>query len=118
MTAHSRAELPVFGVTPSPVTIFTLGMLLLTRDLPLLLLVIPVMWSLIGGSARDPAAGPTGLVAARQRPHRDRARARRRPQVVPTNLGDQTEGNAPSSGLIIKLRNWVRDSESCACSAM
>jgi Family of unknown function (DUF6064) len=46
------AELPVFGVTPCPVTIFTLGMLLLTRSpLDLLLLVIPVLWSLIGGSA-------------------------------------------------------------------
>lgn len=51
MTGHLRAELPMFGVTPCPVTIFTLGMLLLTRDLPLLLLVILVMWSLIGGSA-------------------------------------------------------------------
>lgn len=51
MTGHSRTELPMFGVTPCPVTIFTLGMLLLTRDLPLMLLVIPVLWSLIGGSA-------------------------------------------------------------------
>jgi hypothetical protein len=52
MTGHSPSELPMFGVTPCPVTIFTLGMLLLTRDaFPVPLLAIPVAWSLIGGCA-------------------------------------------------------------------
>ncbi|WP_038944630.1 DUF6064 family protein [Bradyrhizobium japonicum] len=49
---HDLAELPAFGVTPCPVTIFTFGMLLLTiRPIPRLLLIIPILWSLIGGSA-------------------------------------------------------------------
>ena len=42
----------MFGVTPCPVTIFTFGLLLLTmRPVPRGLLVIPFVWSLIGGSA-------------------------------------------------------------------
>ena len=51
--AEDRAgELPMFGVTPCPVTIFTFGMLLLTRQpVPRLLLAIPGLWSLVGGSA-------------------------------------------------------------------
>lgn len=49
---HRYPEMPMFGVTPCPVTIFTFGMLLLTmRPVPRWLLVIPVLWSLIGGSA-------------------------------------------------------------------
>ena len=46
------AELPLFGITPCPVTIFTFGVLLLA-DAPVSrrLLVVPVLWSLIGGSA-------------------------------------------------------------------
>ena len=51
-TGHAYPELPMFGVTPCPVTIFTFGMLLLTTErLPRRLLVIPFVWSLIGGSA-------------------------------------------------------------------
>ncbi|MGQ0685049.1 DUF6064 family protein [Bradyrhizobium sp.] len=49
---HRYFELPMFGVTPCPVTIFTFGMLLLTRQpFPRQLLVIPILWSLVGGSA-------------------------------------------------------------------
>jgi hypothetical protein len=41
-----------FGVTPCPVTIFTFGILLLTTQrVPRWLLVIPFVWSMIGGSA-------------------------------------------------------------------
>jgi hypothetical protein len=48
----SPAELPMFGVTPCPVTIFTLGMMLLTRLPPNFSpIIVPVLWSLIGGSA-------------------------------------------------------------------
>ncbi|TGQ38487.1 MULTISPECIES: DUF6064 family protein [unclassified Mesorhizobium] len=53
-TGHTYPEMPMFGVTPCPVTIFTFGMLLLTTQrLPRWLLVIPFVfvWSLIGGSA-------------------------------------------------------------------
>jgi hypothetical protein len=51
-TGHHYPEMPMFGVTPCPVTIFTFGLLLLTiRPVPRWLLVIPVVWSLIGGSA-------------------------------------------------------------------
>ncbi len=51
-TGHAYPEMPMFGVTPCPVTIFTFGLLLLTTQrLPGWLLVIPLVWSLIGGSA-------------------------------------------------------------------
>ena len=51
-TGHHYPELPMFGVTPCPVTIFTFGMLLLTVNAPSgYLLAIPLLWSLIGGSA-------------------------------------------------------------------
>jgi hypothetical protein len=52
MVAHSYPELPMFGVTPCPVTLFTFGMFLLAQGrLPRWIFVIPVLWSLIGGSA-------------------------------------------------------------------
>jgi hypothetical protein len=51
-TGHRYPELPMFGLTPCPVTIFTFGMLLLTRHpISRRLLIIPAIWSLIGGSA-------------------------------------------------------------------
>lgn len=51
-TGHRYPAIPMFGVTPCPVTIFTLGLLLLaTPPLSRRLLVIPLIWSLIGGSA-------------------------------------------------------------------
>ena len=51
-TGHRYPEMPMFGVTPCPVTIFTFGLLLLTmRPVQRWLLVIPFVWSLIGGSA-------------------------------------------------------------------
>ncbi|MBU8541428.1 DUF6064 family protein [Falsiroseomonas tokyonensis] len=49
---HPWAEIPAFGVTPCPLTIFTFGMLLLTSaPVPWWLLVIPALWAVIGGSA-------------------------------------------------------------------
>lgn len=49
---HRYAELPQFGVTPCPVTLFTFGLLLLSKPpYPWLLTVIPFIWSLVGGSA-------------------------------------------------------------------
>ena len=41
---------PVFGVAPCPTTIFTLGMLL-PSNAAWPLFVIPLVWSVIGGSA-------------------------------------------------------------------
>lgn len=44
--------MPTFGITPCPLTLFTFGVLLLARSaIPWWLLVIPVLWSLVGGSA-------------------------------------------------------------------
>jgi hypothetical protein len=52
LSGHSYPAMPIFGVTPCPVTIFTFGMLLATAPpLSRWLLVIPFVWSLIGGSA-------------------------------------------------------------------
>jgi hypothetical protein len=49
---HGWPAMPMFGVTPCPVTIFSFGLLLLTdRRFSYWLLVIPLIWSLIGGSA-------------------------------------------------------------------
>ncbi|WP_230532404.1 DUF6064 family protein [Microvirga roseola] len=49
---HAHPNLPMFGVIPCPVTIFTFGCLLLTtKPGPWWMLVIPVLWSLVGGSA-------------------------------------------------------------------
>jgi hypothetical protein len=51
-TGHPWPAIPMFGVTPCPVTIFTFGMLLLTTErFSRWLLVIPFLWSLVGGSA-------------------------------------------------------------------
>lgn len=45
-------ELPMFGITPCPVTIFTFGIYLLSAPtMSRWLLVVPVLWALIGGSA-------------------------------------------------------------------
>jgi hypothetical protein len=52
LLGHGWPRAPMFGLAPCPTTIFTLGMLLLTAHrTPLHLSIIPVLWSLIGGSA-------------------------------------------------------------------
>ena len=49
---HRYPAMPMFGITPCPVTIFTFGMLMLAGGrVPRRLLFIPGAWSLIGGSA-------------------------------------------------------------------
>lgn len=51
-TGHRYPEIPMFGITPCPVAIFTYGLLLLTTaPVSRWLLVIPLFWSLVGGSA-------------------------------------------------------------------
>lgn len=49
---HAYPAAPMFGVSPCPLTIFTLGILLWSRPkLPLYLLIIPGLWSLVGFTA-------------------------------------------------------------------
>ncbi|MGD2071788.1 MAG: DUF6064 family protein [Gemmatimonadota bacterium] len=48
---HAWPSLPTFGL-PCPTTIFTMGLLLVGAPrVPWTLLVVPVLWSLVGGSA-------------------------------------------------------------------
>jgi hypothetical protein len=49
---HRYPAMPMFGITPCPLTIFTFGVLLLAGGrVPRRLFIIPGVWSLIGGSA-------------------------------------------------------------------
>lgn len=48
---HTVAQLPMFGITPCPLTLFTLRLLLMAAPPARGLLVIPLLWSAIGGSA-------------------------------------------------------------------
>ena len=51
-TGHAYPAMPMFGITPCPVTIFTFGLFLLASSaISRWLLAIPLIWSLIGGSA-------------------------------------------------------------------
>lgn len=51
-SGHRLGELPMFGITPCPVTLFTFGLVFLaTAPISRGLLVVPIVWSLIGGSA-------------------------------------------------------------------
>ncbi|MGI9413315.1 MAG: DUF6064 family protein [Hyphomicrobiales bacterium] len=52
LMGHGWPRAAMFGVAPCPTTIFTVGVLLLTRGrTPWHLMAIPVLWSLIGGTA-------------------------------------------------------------------
>ncbi len=43
---------PAFGITPCPLVLFTLGLFLLTASrVPAALLVVPLLWTIVGGSA-------------------------------------------------------------------
>lgn len=53
-SGHAYPEMPMFGITPCPVALFSFGMLLLTTSrVSVWLLIVPLVWSLIGGSARS-----------------------------------------------------------------
>ena len=52
LTGQSLPRIPPFGLAPCPTAIFTLGVLLLAEPpVPLHLLIVPVLWSIVGGSA-------------------------------------------------------------------
>jgi hypothetical protein len=52
VTSHGYPAMPMFGITPCPVTLFSFGVLMLAqRPVPRRLLVIPLVWALVGGSA-------------------------------------------------------------------
>jgi hypothetical protein len=52
LSGQRYEQLPMFGITPCPLTLFTFGVLLLARSrVGWHLLVIPFAWSLVGGSA-------------------------------------------------------------------
>lgn len=48
---HGYPQVPMFGITPCPLVLFTFGMLLLASRVPGWLLFVPAAWSLVGGSA-------------------------------------------------------------------
>lgn len=52
VAGHGYPAMPMFGITPCPVTLLSLGVLLLAQQpVPRRLLVIPLVWALVGGSA-------------------------------------------------------------------
>ena len=52
VAGHGYPAMPMFGITPCPVTLFSFGLLLLAQPpVPRRLLVIPFVWALVGGSA-------------------------------------------------------------------
>lgn len=63
--SHPYPMTPLFGVAPCPTTIFTLGLLVLSNA-SWRLLVIPLVWSVVGGSAAVLLAVPQdyGLILA------------------------------------------------------
>jgi hypothetical protein len=67
LVTHPYPETPLFGIAPCPTTIFTLGLLLLVRHpRPWVPALIPLLWSVIGGSAAFLLDVPQdlGLIAA------------------------------------------------------
>ena len=65
---HGYPAMPMFGITPCPVTLFSFGVLLLAQDpVPRRLLVIPFALGAGGRQRRLPAGRAAGLALARQR---------------------------------------------------
>lgn len=69
---HSYPAVPMFGVAPCPTSIFTIGILMLSRwRYVIAVLLIPIVWSVIGGTAafllgvpQDYGLFASGIVAA------------------------------------------------------
>jgi hypothetical protein len=60
MTGHSYPRVPTFGV-PCPTTIVTIGFLMLVDRPPVAVIAIPLIWTLVGGSAAWLLAMPADL---------------------------------------------------------
>ena len=43
--------MPLFGISPCPLLVFTFGLLLLARSAPWWLWIVPLAWAVVGGSA-------------------------------------------------------------------
>ena len=95
---HGYPAMPMFGITPCPVTLFTFALFLLTTErIPRRLLMIPVIWSVIGGSAAFQlgipqdwplfVSGVTVLALLRRDRHRRR------------DVGDLRTSQSPSAGV-------------------
>ena len=100
-------ELPAYGFTPCPLTLTTLGCLLLADATPPhRLWAIPLLWSLVGGSAAVMLAMPQdwpllagGLAASvlwvgRERRHGRSARAHAGSSAGPSSCGDSDRTSA------------------------
>lgn len=61
LLGYGYPRAPLFGVAPCPTTIFTIGLLLLTKRPPWSLWLVPLLWSLIGGTAAWLLAVPEDL---------------------------------------------------------
>jgi hypothetical protein len=63
LAGHFWPAMPAFGLTPCPTMIFTMGALLAVAGrTPWHLVVLPIVWSLVGGSAAALLAMPEDLV--------------------------------------------------------
>ncbi|MGH6947659.1 MAG: DUF6064 family protein [Kiloniellales bacterium] len=63
LAGHGWPRAALFGVAPSPTTLFTFGLLLtLQGRVPLHLLAIPLLWSLIGGASAFLLGVPEDIV--------------------------------------------------------
>lgn len=52
LAGHGWPQMPAFGTSPSPMTIFTLGVLLMAgRAMPRYLVVVPILWAIFAGTA-------------------------------------------------------------------
>ncbi len=52
LNGESFARMPMFGVTPCPLTLYTFGIFLMAdRVFPRALWIIPLLWTIVGGSA-------------------------------------------------------------------
>lgn len=51
LSGERYAEMPLFGVTPCPLLIFTFAVMILAARVPWWLWIVPLLWSAVGGSA-------------------------------------------------------------------
>ena len=88
LSGERFVELPLFGVAPCPLLIFTFALMILAARVPWWLWIVPLLWSAIGGSAavllavpQDWALPVAALVAATVAGPMGRGRPDRRPEA-------------------------------------